>query len=332
MNGATGGGIHLGTIQIGNGSATAMVDLSKADNLGDVVSLINNSAWQMSPPVYPRRAWCSRERWGRRHSEGSGWRKHRERSGILSPTSGGANTPLVGASVNLQVTNFITLSQLRNGAGIDNTGFTITNGAKSATIDITAGMNVEGLLNEINGAGLGVNASINKDGSGIDLQNTMQGTAMTISGKRWNHRFRSWPSQQYAVPHCSAVLNDGVGVRTTADGSPDFDITTADGTKVTVAITGAATMQDVIDKINAAGGTALTASFATTGNGIVLKDNTTGSSTFSVQAINASSAATDLGLDQPANRQHDCWKRHQRNCHRRCVYAFATTKCRASGK
>jgi flagellin-like hook-associated protein FlgL len=60
-------------------------------------------------------------------------------------------------------------------------------------------------------------------------------------------------------------------------------------------------MQDVINAINAAdGGAGVTASFATTGNGIILNDSTGGGGTLSVQSINFSTAAKDLGLDGAA--------------------------------
>src|SRR5688500_14172728 len=41
LRGATGDGIRLGVIQIGNGTATALVDLSRAGTVGDVVNAIN---------------------------------------------------------------------------------------------------------------------------------------------------------------------------------------------------------------------------------------------------------------------------------------------------
>jgi flagellar hook-associated protein 3 FlgL len=48
--------------------------------------------------------------------------------------------------------------------------------------------------------------------------------------------------------------------------------------------------------MNAAAGGKFTASFATTGNGIVITDNTAGGSTLAITPLNFSTAATDLGL------------------------------------
>jgi flagellar hook-associated protein 3 FlgL len=79
-----------------------------------------------------------------------------------------------------------------------------------------------------------------------------------------------------------------------------MSITTADGTVTDVSLTGDATVQDVINQINTAAAGKVTASFATTGNGIVLTDNTTGAGTLTVTPLNASTAAADLGLTAPA--------------------------------
>jgi len=78
-------------------------------------------------------------------------------------------------------------------------------------------------------------------------------------------------------------------------------ITRSDGTTFNVDVTGALTVQDVIDRINTAdAGGGVTASFATTGNGIVLTDTAGGGGTMSVVAANFSDAAKDLGLLKPA--------------------------------
>ena len=63
----------------------------------------------------------------------------------------------------------------------------------------------------------------------------------------------------------------------------------------------AQTVQDVINAINTAGGASVTASLATTGNGIVITDNTTGGSTLRPHELNFSTAAADLGLSGAAS-------------------------------
>jgi flagellin-like hook-associated protein FlgL len=63
-------------------------------------------------------------------------------------------------------------------------------------------------------------------------------------------------------------------------------------------------VQNVLDAINnaaTAAGSAVNAGFATTGNGIILTDTAGGGGTLSVQDINNSTAAADLGLTAPAS-------------------------------
>jgi flagellin-like hook-associated protein FlgL len=85
-------------------------------------------------------------------------------------------------------------------------------------------------------------------------------------------------------------------VRTIA-GQPDIQITRRDGTTFQVDLSNLNTIQDVIDTINAAdAGGGVTASFSTTGNGIVLTDTTAGTGTLTVTPLNYSLAADDLGL------------------------------------
>jgi flagellar hook-associated protein 3 FlgL len=65
---------------------------------------------------------------------------------------------------------------------------------------------------------------------------------------------------------------------------------------INVPLNNPVTVQDVLNQINTAGGGKVTATIATTGNGIVLTDNTSGAGSLTVTPLNASSAAQDLGL------------------------------------
>jgi len=97
-----------------------------------------------------------------------------------------------------------------------------------------------------------------------------------------------------------AELNGGKGVRTAA--GADFQVTRRDGSTFSVEIDNLQSVQDVIDAINTAdAGGGVMASFATTGNGIVLTDSTGGVGPLSLTPLNASSAAADLGLLNPAS-------------------------------
>jgi flagellar hook-associated protein 3 FlgL len=92
-------------------------------------------------------------------------------------------------------------------------------------------------------------------------------------------------------------LNGGDGVTMATTGN-DFAITAGNGKSFNVSLAGSTTVQDVINKINAATGGAVEAAFSTASNGITLTDTTGGTGTLSIANVNGSTAATDLGLTQ----------------------------------
>ena len=71
-----------------------------------------------------------------------------------------------------------------------------------------------------------------------------------------------------------------------------------------VDIEGSVFAEDIVDAINDAAtgaGATLTAELSSGGSGFILRDGTTGTSTFRVSALNGSSAANDLGLNKSAD-------------------------------
>jgi flagellin-like hook-associated protein FlgL len=96
-----------------------------------------------------------------------------------------------------------------------------------------------------------------------------------------------------------ASLNDGRGVDS-VDGD-DLRITTADGTFIDVDINAldlqSATLQDLADLLNAAGGGRITVDFAPSGGGLRITDNTVGAGTLSIAPLNLSPTLRSLGLD-----------------------------------
>jgi flagellin-like hook-associated protein FlgL len=139
-------------------------------------------------------------------------------------------------------------------------------------------------------------AEINLAGTGIDLHNTVQGTDLTVS-ELGGATAAQLGVRTFTPASPLSELNEGRGVRTVP--GADLAVTRRDGTVVSVDLDGAATVQDVIDRINTAngGGPPFMASFAATGNGIVLTDTSVaGTGTFAVAAANFSNALADLGL------------------------------------
>jgi flagellar hook-associated protein 2 len=229
--------------------------------------------------------------------------------GILQTTAAGTGVSITGAAVNPQLTDLTPLSQLAGGSPIDLTsGIVITNGQVSKTLTfgsppLPAGATVQDLLNEINGAGLGVRAEIDANGTGIDILNQTQGTNLTI-GENGGTTAADLGIRSYSPSTQLSQLNNGSGVATAANDAADFSITDSKGVTFQVSVAADKTIQDVINTINADAGSAgagLTASFSKQGNGIVLTDTAGGSGTLSLLQINSSQAASDLGLTGQAS-------------------------------
>lgn len=296
LRGALEQGVELGGITINNGSVAQTIDLSGAKSVGDVINLINDagvgsvvaslSADGNSITLTPGATETLQviEVGGGTTAAGLG---------ILQSTALAAGTALDGQNLNANLTPLTTLASLRNGAGINATGFTISNGGTIANIDLTGATTVEDLLNRINGANAGVRAEINAAGTGLDILNITQGTELRIS-ENGGTTASDLGVRSLTPTTTLGELNGGKGVRTAA--GADFQVTRSDGTTFTVDIDGATTIADVIAAINTAAGTGITASFAATGNGIVLTDTAGGGGQPSILPQNFSNAATDLGL------------------------------------
>jgi flagellar hook-associated protein 3 FlgL len=298
LGGAANSGIPLGSIQLSNGAVTKTVNLSGASNVGDVVNLINQATvGGITASITGQGLTLT----GAPADNITVTGTTALDLGIATPTTGeGAGVSDVGSSLNPRVTLLTPISTLRNGLGINNSGLAITNGQLTKTVTWSPTGTVQDILNAINGAGLGVQAQINAAGTGINILNASQGTSLSV-GENGGTTAAELGIQTFSATTPLAQLNNGQGVQTAGGVTPDFQITASDGSKFQVSVSAATTVQDVINEINAAAGPKVTASLATTGSGIVLTDSSGGAGTFSVAQLNASSAASELGLTVAAS-------------------------------
>jgi len=303
LAGANGDGVRLGNIQVSDGTTTATINLSSAQTLGDVVSDINAAGVGVLTASLSANGINLSAGPSDNISVSESGSTTASDLGIITSVSG-AGSNLTGSAINPSITPFTPLSSLLGGAGIDPSGFIITNGAQSKTITPSNGDDVESLLNSINGAGLGVLASINSAGNGINIQNITQGTSLTI-GENGGATATNLGIRSFSASTSLSDLNNGKGVGTPAAGSTgDFTLTDTNGLAFNVSLAGATTVQGVLDAINVAAATAgsgVVAGLATTGNGISLSDPSGGPGNLSLQAINSSTAAADLGLSSPTS-------------------------------
>lgn len=193
FNGGT--GVEKGSVAISFNGNSVVVDLSTADDAGDVRSLINSAinASAMSGELAVNL-----------NASGDGFEFV---SGIATSASlqianiGGVNTAadlgiatsttgytlntagdvFSGRSVDAAVTPTTPLSLLVSGSGLDTTGIQITNGSRSATLSFAGMTTVEELLNAVNASGTGVRAEINSEKNGINIVNVLSGSSYVVS-------------------------------------------------------------------------------------------------------------------------------------------------------
>jgi flagellar hook-associated protein 3 FlgL len=298
LSGANEQGVSPGSITLSNGAVTKTVDLSGASSIGDVISLINKAGvGSITASILGQ----GLELTGAPTDDITVSGQEATDLGIATAASGvGTGQTEFGAPVRPMVTPLTNLAQLNNGAGLDASGLTISNGGNTQTITWRAGGTVQQMLNAINGAGLGVSAQINAAGTGINIVNLTQGTSLSI-GENGGHTAAQLGIQTLAATTPLSQLNSGAGVQTAGGTTPDFQITARDGTVIPVALGSATTVQNVLTAINTAAAGKVVASLATTGSGIVLTDTTGGTGALSVTPLNNSSAAKQLGLTTAAS-------------------------------
>lgn len=232
-------------------------------------------------------------------------------NGFLDSTS----APIGQGTITIKLGGFVnpstSLGQLNGGQGVARGKISITdrNGA-AATVDLTAARTIDDVVNDINQtAGIHVQASISgnslviadKSGStsgNLIVQDIANGTTaanLGIAGSIAGNTITGTSLVTLSGSTQLSSLNDGNGVGS-AGSVPDFTLTLKNGNSFAVQLGSATTLQDVVNAINnnSQNGGKLTATIS--GTHLVLTDNTGGSGTLTVTALNASTAAKDLGI------------------------------------
>lgn len=308
LKGAAGLGIQKGSIRITTSSPATVftVDLTPAETVGDVIDLINEAAasaglttgsgGQFNASLNP--AWN-----GISLSVSTGSLTVAEAGeGVTARDLGLLGTAvgtLDGGDTQPLLTPETRINDLFGGTGLALGAIQINNGATARTIDLSGAATVEDILNKINAADAGVQARINPAGTGIDIVSVVSGRTLSVSEAGGNTAALLGIRSLHGGTLLS-TLNGGAGVRT-IEGKTDLRITAADGAAFEVDLSGARTVQDVLDRINTAAstaGVAVNASLPTTGNGIRLQDFTGGAGTLRIERANLSPAIDDLGLSE----------------------------------
>lgn len=210
----------------------------------------------------------------------------------------------------------ITLDELNGGAGIQRGKIRIIDrSGNSAVIDLSFARTVDDVLRAISeNTAINVTAVAvgdafklidNTGGSGtLRVQEVAGGTtaaSLGLAGISVNAD-EATGSDVFTLHSGTRLssLNDGTGVHIRS-GVNDLSISFADESSVEVDLADAATLGDVLQKLNEVAPSKLSASLAADGNRIVLTDLTTGSGTFLVANVGDGTTADDLGLNTAAS-------------------------------
>lgn len=229
-----------------------------------------------------------------------------------TPVGAGTITIELGGG---EITQENQLADLNGGRGVSRGAIRITDMAgKQAVIDLSDAVTLDDVTRKINTTvEINVEAKIVDDrlvltdksnGFESDLivqnvGNTTTATDLGIEGANVLGQLTGNPLHYIGRDTKLAILNDGNGVANKP--GADFRITLRDGSNLDIDLGSAVTMGEVLDAINTAGGSKLTAKIADNGKGLELIDNTGGGGTLSVSALGNSTTATDLGLTTTAS-------------------------------
>ncbi len=175
-------------------------------------------------------------------------------------------------------------------------GLQIVSGDETHVIDLASAETVEDVLNLLNTSDAGLLAKINATGTGIDVRSRRSGVDFAV-GENGGTTATQLGLRTFTAETRLEELNHGFGVDV-AEGT-DFTIRLTDGTELEIDLDSEETVDDVLDRINAAAagaGAPLEARLARYGNGIELIDESSGTETLTVTQVAPSRAAADLGL------------------------------------
>ena len=297
-------GVSPGSIQVTVNSGTPVtetVDLSHAHTIGDVQQLIENAfpSGTVTVGIVSGSPQDSLE-----ITPSSGTVAVSDIDGGQTAANLGiastASASITGSNLNPQLTLETPLSALNGGAGVDTSdGLLINDGSTQSTVNISSDVTVQDLFNTLTAADPNLDVGINAAGNGLAISTRLSGVNFSI-GENGGTTATDLGIRTLTGSTLLSSLNLGQGVpvgTTDANGNPqtpEIAIQLRDGSSVNVNLTGATTVQDVLNDINAVQPGVLTASLNSVGNGISITDND-GSSTGPL-TVESNSISTALGI------------------------------------
>jgi len=299
LRGATNAGVRLGRFSVTEAAGpdiTFDVDVTGADTVADVVAKFNDAAAAAGSTLT-----LSAFGNGLQVTSGAGNAIQIDEfgNGTIAGDLGIRQTtpvasPLTGASVLRRVTTTTRISDLGPGFALPS-GISVRNGTRDATLTFAGATTVGDVLNIINTANVGVRATINPNGNGIDIENLIAGTDLVI-GENGGTDAAALGIKTVHGGTTLASVNRGRGLHPVT--GADFSITDANSISFSVDVSGLTTMQQLLDAINSAAttaGSSIVAQTSPSGGGIRLTGGA-GPGTITVAQANLSPVAEELGL------------------------------------
>ena len=269
-----GQGVAPGQIDVtlSSPATSKTIDLSQAKTIGDVKNIIENALGSANVTVAINPA-----KDGITITPAAGTITIANPAGGTTASDlgivGSAAASINSGDLNPELSLTTHLSDLNGGTGIGPTvgkGLLINNGSISRVIDISSAVTVGDLVNLLKNPSLGLSVGINAQGNGLAVSTRLSGVDFSI-GENGGQNATNLGIRTFTGSTLLSNLNYGQGVPVNA-GQP-LAITRRNGTVANVDLSGSATVQDVITKINAVDPGNLVASLNTQGNGISLVDN-----------------------------------------------------------
>jgi flagellar hook-associated protein 3 FlgL len=299
LNGARGFGIAPGAINVDVNGTDLTVDLSDAHTVQDVIDALNSAIQAVDPGAIVQIDAATGNRFEVIPSAGV-----TITIGDLSAPATAADLGLTGSyggpaggtggDLDPRLTETTLLSSL-SGVTVPLGTIRLTNAGQVRELDLSGATTVEDVVNAVRGLNLGIRVEISAAGDRLNFINELSGGSMSIAEVAGGTTATELGVRSLSAATRLSDFNDGRGVQV-IDGSVDpvtglpdpsrdldFRITVRDGTAFDVDLSDEATVQEVLDAINAAAalagltvGVDFEARLATDGNGIELEDTTNG--------------------------------------------------------
>ncbi|MEQ9455402.1 MAG: flagellin [Phycisphaeraceae bacterium] len=311
LNGAIGQGVRLGELQVSVGATSAVVDLTGAETVDDIVTRLTAAFDAITPGSASVTL----------TNDGFALQATGVDPVTITDLQGGnvgvdlgisltnaGGPPTLGADLGARLTKATRIADL--GIALDTaSGMIISQGPRTEVVDLNGVDTIEDLQNRINALDLGLRLEINDDATGLNFFSEVSGPEFSI-GENGGTTAADLGLRTFTLNTRLEDLRNGLGVGInegvkdqTNEIKHELEFQLHDGTAFRVNLDGLSTIGEVVTAIESeatAAGLTLGADFTiglkATGNGLEITDNTAGANDFIVSSLGPELTAEHLGI------------------------------------